>query len=42
MRRVYGEGRTLTILKFATLAFGYLVCGLFTLAVTVVYSAMTL
>jgi len=42
MRRVYGEGRALTILKFATLSFGYFVCGLFTLAVTVVYSAVML
>jgi hypothetical protein len=42
MRRVYVEGRGLTILKFATLAFGYFVCGLFTLAGAVVYSAMTL
>ncbi len=42
MRRVYGQGRALTILKFGVLAFVYFVCGLFTLALTAVYSAVTL
>ena len=42
MRRVYCQGRTLTLLKFATLAFGYCVCGLFMLTLTAVYSAVTL
>jgi hypothetical protein len=42
IRRVYGQGRTLTLLKFATLAFGYLVCGVFMLMLTAVYSAVTL
>jgi hypothetical protein len=42
MRRLYGQGRTLTLLKFATLAFAYCVCGLFMLMLTAVYSAVTL
>lgn len=42
MRRVYGQGRAVTILKFGALACVYLVCGLFTLALTAVYSAVTL
>ena len=41
IRRVYGQGRTLALLKFATLAFGYSVCGLFMLMLTALYSAVT-
>jgi hypothetical protein len=41
MRRVYGQGRALTVLKFATLALSYFVCGLFMLMLTAVYSAVT-
>jgi hypothetical protein len=42
MRRVYCQGRALTLFKFAILAFGYCVCGLFMLMLTTVYSAVTL
>lgn len=42
MRCVYGQSRTLTLFKFATLAFGYFVCGLLILILTAVYSAVTL
>jgi len=42
MRRVYGQGRALTLLKFGVLAFVYFVCALFTLALTALYSAVTL
>lgn len=42
MRRVYGQGRVLTVLKFATLTFGYCVCGLVMFMVTAIYSAVTL
>jgi len=42
MRRVYGQGRALTLLKFGVLGVGYFVCGLFTLVLTALYSAVTL
>jgi hypothetical protein len=42
MRRVYAQGRTRTLLKFAVLGSAYFVCGLLTFAVATVYSAFTL
>jgi hypothetical protein len=42
MRRVYGQGRLLTILKFMFLFVAYFVCLLLTLMGIVVYTALTL
>lgn len=42
MRRVYGQGRFLTILKFGFLFFAYFICLLLTLLGIVVYTALTL
>jgi hypothetical protein len=42
MRRVYGQGRGITLLKFAVLFCGYFVCAIFTLVLTALYSAATL
>jgi hypothetical protein len=40
MRRVYGQDRAVTLLKFATLVGGYCVCGLLMFIVTAVYSGV--
>ncbi|MBV8784314.1 MAG: hypothetical protein JOZ67_09020, partial [Gammaproteobacteria bacterium] len=42
MRVVYKQGRLLTLLKFAVLAFFYLVGGAVMLGVTAAYSALSL
>jgi len=42
MRVVYGQGRWLTIGKLVLLSFFYLVSGALMLAITSVYSALTL
>jgi hypothetical protein len=42
MRRVYGQGRGITLLKFAVLFCGYSLCAIFTLVLTALYSAATL
>jgi hypothetical protein len=42
MRRVYGQGRGITLLKFAVLFCGYFLCAILTLVLTALYSAATL
>ena len=42
MRRVYGQGRALTFVKFVVLGGAYFVCGLVTFILTFSYSALTL
>ncbi len=42
MRRVYGQGRFLTFMKYTALAFAYFVGAVFTLALTVTYSVYVL
>jgi hypothetical protein len=42
MRRAYGQGRGLTAVKFVVLAFSYLLFGMLMLALTSVYSVLTL
>jgi hypothetical protein len=42
MRRVYGQSRTRTLLKFAVLSAVYFFCALITFSVSTVYSAFTL
>jgi hypothetical protein len=42
MRRVYGQGRFKTILKFCVLSCAYLLCAALMLVLTMIYSAVTL
>jgi hypothetical protein len=42
MRNVYGQGRALTLTKYAALGFTYLVTSVVMLLLTVIYSALTL
>ena len=42
MRRVYGQGRIKTFLKFCALSCAYLVCAALMFALTTIYSAITL
>jgi hypothetical protein len=42
MRRVYGQGRVVTLLKFSTLGVGYLVFMTLTLVGLLFYTALTL
>ncbi len=42
MRRVYGQGRLKTLLKFCALSFAYLICATLMFLLTTIYSAVTL
>ncbi len=42
MRNVYGQGRTITLVKYVTVGFAYVVAGATVLLLTAIYSAMTI